>query len=836
MSAPPIKLEGDKTEMKPGFFLYTSDVTVDGVAMKKLAFWNTTADTQFRATFQFGEAAPPMACLSDAALKPGTEDTFIISLYPGEAKEFVRGRFKSCKRGLAFGPPDKAYQEKQAAATCEHVEVETAAMRAALKAHPSKDGRYTADFIASVAVMEGIPFVDLTFPPKQVSLFRDFEAAACGFANKVLPWKRPWEYCKDPAKPPRLYVGAIEPSDIDQGEIPACYFCCALSCTAEFPDIVKSLLDVPREAELGMYRVRLCKNGWWQLVTVDDLLPMKGELPVFAKNREEPNELWVSLIEKAYAKVHGSYQAICKGDAAFAVADFLGCPYYKFRDLPMWEDKDALFEFLVKCDDENAVMTLGTPGLDPKANTVAGDAATLAKKYADMGLVTGHAFSLIAAKRFGPHRLIKVRNPWGGGKVEGGGAAEWQGRWRDSDPAWTPEMKTALGWSSDNDGTFYMPYEDLFTWFDTGSVSHAKCLSKWSSVRIAGNFDKGVPDVIVKVTVGGAKNVGIFAGLHQKDPRGLRPGEPDLKYIGAMISVVQVGTDGKCAVVEKSNKAYMQARDLFCEASLKPAPPAQPYFILPQSYADDDKSFVLSIFLDSTADVSIEFVGYKDGLGKKINNAALFVPSSCGQKVAAQIQYKTPEMKGDWCETESNAVDFAHAMKALAARPPLAGRMTDDVDMKRVKAAAAKAGVLAASAGGAAAASAATAGLSLNVTAISGAGLESKDPNGKSDPYLVVAVLDKAGAVRGDIEAQSTRYVVKTLDPVWGDVLHFAGLGAEDVLYVQCFDKDFVDSDEPMGEAKIPIASLGLSKGASGKVGDYPLVKGKGTVKLMFSM
>lgn len=820
-------LEGERTEMKPNFFLYIADVEVDGKKQKKYSFWNATDDTQFKATFTFGE--PEFIVPLNASVTQKEGDAYLISLYPGEAKEFIRGRFKSSKRGLAFGAPDKAWQDMKAQEQTKEIEVETLAVRAALKANPSKDGRYTADYIASVCIRVGIPFVDLTFPPKNVSLFREFEEAGCALKGKVLPWKRPADYCPK-GKTPALYVGTIEPADIDQGELGNCYFLTALACVAEFPKIIVNMLNVPREPELGIYRMRMCKNGWWQTITVDDLLPMKNDLPIFAKNREEPNELWVSLFEKSYAKLHGSYEAIRKGDAALAVADFFGTPYVKVKDLKFFDDKDKVFEYLLKCDQEAACMTLGTPGIDPKGagGKMTPEQVALSDKYAKAGLVTGHAFSLIAVKRYKNHRLICVRNPWGG-------EHEWTGKYSDKDDCWKDkEMATALNFTNEADGSFWMPYDEMWNYFDSASVSHLKCITGYSSVRVAGNYDKGIPDVVVKVTVGGSKPVNLFTGLHQKDTRGLRPGDKDAKYLGYMISIVKQGADGKCTIVEKSSDAYVIARDIFVhDCTLAPAPPSEPYFIIPQCYSDDDKSFVLSLFLSHTDNISVEFVGYKEGLGKKINNAALFAPANCSQKVAAQIQYTQTQMCGEWCEAESNSVDFAGAMKAIQAKPKLAGRLSNDVDVTRVHAAQARAAAMGAKA---AAEGAAAGNLSVKVTCISGHGLKAMDANGLSDPYLVVAVRDKTGKTRGDVEAQSTKYIPKTLDPTWGDVFVFDGIASDDQFFVQCYDKDLVQGDDALGTVVVPVASLGLKKGAGGKVADFDLTGGAGKVKLMFSL
>lgn len=56
----------------------------------------------------------------------------------------------------------------------------------------------------------------------------------------------------------------------------------------------------------GMYTGIFHFNFWWYgrwvEVIVDDFLPTDGYRLVYASNREEPNEFWAALLEKAYAK------------------------------------------------------------------------------------------------------------------------------------------------------------------------------------------------------------------------------------------------------------------------------------------------------------------------------------------------------------------------------------------------------------------------------------------------------------------------------------------------------------------------------------------------------
>lgn len=95
-------------------------------------------------------------------------------------------------------------------------------------------------------------------------------------------------------------------------------------------------------------------------------------------------------------------------------------------------------------------MSCSTPGED-KWSEGGG------KPQGGPGLVSGHAYSLLAVKQAGPHRLVNIRNPWGN--------FEWNGNWSDNSPLWTEDIKRQLCVTLDaNDGCFWMVRHGSLAW------------------------------------------------------------------------------------------------------------------------------------------------------------------------------------------------------------------------------------------------------------------------------------------------------------------------------------------------------------------------------------
>lgn len=233
-------------------------------------------------------------------------------------------------------------QEPSAEETAQHMQSHEAKMAVVMKDaetlnFPPASEDPSNKKVTQICKNYGKKFIDRDFPPMEGSLYKKDgdgqtmageQAAKKAASRKPIEWKRPEEFMNEESGPIRLFDSGIEPGDIRQGALGDCWFLCAIAALTEFDVLVKELFprDNPDDIsanEAGVYRVRFCKNGLWQEVRVDDYFPcFPGGGPIYS--RSNGNELWVLLLEKAFAKMCGSYEAIKSGWAYEAMMDMTG--------------------------------------------------------------------------------------------------------------------------------------------------------------------------------------------------------------------------------------------------------------------------------------------------------------------------------------------------------------------------------------------------------------------------------------------------------------------------------------------------------------------------------
>ena len=584
-------------------------------------FYNDTTEYEMHINWKFGPSST-LEALGDTKLVQDETKWWVATLvvYPGETRDFVRGSYNGYKSSLSVQPLSDAYKKKMIADSTQAVEKEIATVKAVAGGIPEND----LERVLEACLVQNVPFVDLSFKPLSGSLSRpvldDRDLNGIG-------WMRPSSYL--PAEQ-RTFITTfnqdIRPDDVDQGQLGDCWFLCAVASLAEKPEKIKDIFRHPvsvevakRERALGAYRVTLNKNGWWEVIILDDYLPCVGNAPVFAKCSEDPCELWPSLLEKAYAKLHGSYASITGGDALLALQDLTGYPVTRFDTEWSAATTDAvqaasLFSQVLKYDQEGYLINLNTPGVDNSAYMGvhhAKNSKDFEEEYTRIGLGMGHAYSVMRVVESGPHRLMQIRNPWGNDK-------EWNGAWGDHDAKWQefPDVAKQCGFTGPKaDGSFWMHYDDILKYFDGGGACFMH--ENWFDYRVRGSFTAGFPSIALKVTV--KKRTKVLFTISQRDRRGATD-PADAKYMALMLSYCPPHPEqpGKQKVELNSTTdadrpspkfTFNYSRDLSMKLDLETK--SEPYLIVPRIYeAGANKKYVLGMIsqVGVGADLSVEFI------------------------------------------------------------------------------------------------------------------------------------------------------------------------------------------------------------------------------------
>lgn len=427
------------------------------------AFYNDTFTFEMHCTFIF-EAGVPVEVLTPRLAReqlPLGETRYTTVIYPMETVEVmraVRGRNKAQFDGKALSREYLARQMDSAT-----VEVEAAAARVWLYTRSA-----VSEEVLQVCKAYQVPFVDPEFRPASVS----FESTGPGASapssigsagscssnlssSSVLrpgAWRRPEVYLPEAWRDAlRLFRAEIAPSSVQRGELGDSWVISAIAALAENPKFVRDMFRHPvspaethAEERLGARRVLLNKDGLWQSTLIDSYLPMKGQQQRFARSADDFCEMWVSYLEKAYAKRNTSYGNIISGDPLFALRDFTGFPTTrldaKFRACRNDEAASAaLFDRLAADCDNGHHILLSTP--------LSGESALSAAELKEQGILVGYAYTVLGMAQVTPMvRLLRVRNPWAP-------SGEWRGAWAAGSPHWErcPEARAAFPTVHDNE-------------------------------------------------------------------------------------------------------------------------------------------------------------------------------------------------------------------------------------------------------------------------------------------------------------------------------------------------------------------------------------------------
>ena len=161
----------------------------------------------------------------------------------------------------------------------------------------------------------------------------------------------------------------------------------------------------------------------------DDFFPLGPSGTPLCSYSSNKNELWISILEKAYMKVMGGYDFPGSNSNIdlYALTGWIPERESIKPSGPKSFDKDGVFKKLVERFHRGDVLVTMATGEMSEAEA---DRA---------GLVPTHAYAMLDIREINGVRLFLLKNPWS--------HLRWRGNYSELDARhWTPEMQKALNY------------------------------------------------------------------------------------------------------------------------------------------------------------------------------------------------------------------------------------------------------------------------------------------------------------------------------------------------------------------------------------------------------
>ncbi|XP_023965541.2 calpain-10 isoform X1 [Chrysemys picta bellii] len=300
-------------------------------------------------------------------------------------------------------------------------------------------------------------YKDPTFPASDTSLFFNYSTPLSQFRGEI-SWLRPQEICSAP----RLFSDNPQEVQVKQGILGDCWFLCACVALQKSKYLLTKVIPPGQpswteETYTGCFTCQVWQFGHWVEVTIDDRLPCLGGKLCFSQCQTE-DVFWLPLLEKVYAKVHGSYEQLWAGQVADALVDLTGglAERWTLKDPGRSMERERTGRVLEKMVfrrlmnlKERCVISCSVLSSRQGASELGEFHAFIVSDMLHLSRVSGKEII-----------LLRIRNPWG--------RRCWKGHWREGGQGWSqldPVVASEL-LSQIQEGEFWVEEEEFFKEFD----------------------------------------------------------------------------------------------------------------------------------------------------------------------------------------------------------------------------------------------------------------------------------------------------------------------------------------------------------------------------------
>ncbi|KAF2741854.1 cysteine proteinase [Sporormia fimetaria CBS 119925] len=373
---------------------------------------------------------------------------------------------------------------------------------------------------------------------------------------------------------PKFFIEGATANDVRQGNDGDCWFMSAL-CTISNKEGLIQRVCVARDEKVGVYGFVFHRDGEWISEVIDDKLYLikedfdeatlgrhqwlelqnrkspedeyraamqTGSRALYFAQCSDPNETWLPLLEKAYAKAHGDYSSIDGGFVGEGIEDLTGGVTSEVFATDIL-DKDKFWREELLRVNEEFLFGCGQMG------GIYGERRGIQEK---------HAYSIMEAREVDGERLLKLRNPWG--------RSEWTGRWSDGSEEWTAEWMQKLNHRFGDDGVFWISYKDLlrhYQHFDRTRLFGPEWTvsQQWTSVNVPWSVD--YLDTKFKISL--SKPSPVVIVLQQLDDRYFQGLEGEYEFTLQF----RLHKDDEEEYIVRSNGPYYMKRSVSTELDLE---------------------------------------------------------------------------------------------------------------------------------------------------------------------------------------------------------------------------------------------------------------------------
>lgn len=320
-------------------------------------------------------------------------------------------------------------------------------------------------------------FEDTQFPADMKSIFVNSTPRSV-----PVTWFRAPEIARRHRFSPAFNTSAVVPGqhlNMVRGPLGDRWVFAALAVISEYPDLLRAIVPEGQgfaDQYCGAFSFRFWRMGLWREVVVDDRLPVdsSGELLCL----QAGDDFMAALLEKAYAKFCGSYEALKSLSIADVLAELTGGMMELFELKSLSNNADVAAELnnvLFKAFERQSLVGAATASQYPRAE---GELPS--------GLLSCHTYSVTDIKEIrliqqvergapgGDQQsvtLLRVRNQMG--------RASWRGDWSEGSAQWVallPPDREAMGLVLDDEAEFWIDLRDLLAQFELLFLCHLPSL------------------------------------------------------------------------------------------------------------------------------------------------------------------------------------------------------------------------------------------------------------------------------------------------------------------------------------------------------------------------